>query len=115
MSQPTDSPEDVKILTLARTTRARVGAPEGAAVRDTTGRTYTAATVELDSLRISALGLAVAMAVSSGADGVEAAAVATEASAVTDTDLAAVRDLGGSDVRVFLADPAGRPQQVVTT
>lgn len=62
-------PEDAKIVTLARATRARVGAPEGAAVRDTTGRTYTAATVTLPSLRLSALQLAVAMAVSSGADG----------------------------------------------
>ena len=59
--------EDLKIITLARSSRARVAASEGAAVRDETGRTYTAAAVALPSLRLSALRLAVAMAVSSGA------------------------------------------------
>ena len=33
-------PEDAKIVTLARSARARTGAAEGAAVRDTDGRTY---------------------------------------------------------------------------
>ena len=57
------SAEDQKIITLARSSRARVAASEGAAVRDETGRTYTAAAVALPSLRLSALRLAVAMAV----------------------------------------------------
>jgi hypothetical protein len=60
-------PEDEKIITLARSTRARTGSAEGAAVRDETGRTYTAASVALPSLRLSALRLAVAMAATSGA------------------------------------------------
>ena len=47
-------------------------------MRDETGRTYTAATVALPSLRLSALHLAVAMAVSSGAR-LEAAALVSEA------------------------------------
>jgi hypothetical protein len=81
-------PEDQKIITLARSTRARVAASEGAAVRDETGRTYTAAAVALPSLRLSALRLAVAMAVSSGA-----AALVSE-SEPDPGDLAAVRDLG---------------------
>jgi hypothetical protein len=38
-------PEDAKLVTLARSARGRTGAPEGAAVRDTDGRTYLAATV----------------------------------------------------------------------
>ncbi|KIX78659.1 cytidine deaminase, partial [Streptomyces sp. MBRL 601] len=37
-------PEDRKIVTLARSARARNGVPEGAAVRDETGRTYVAGT-----------------------------------------------------------------------
>ena len=37
--------EDAKLVTLARATRARTGAAEGAAVRDLDGRTYAAATV----------------------------------------------------------------------
>jgi hypothetical protein len=68
-------PEDQKLITLARSARARTGAPQGAAVRDGDGRTYVAATVDLPSLRLSALQVAVAMAVSSGAPGLEAAAI----------------------------------------
>ena len=71
--------EDQKIITLARSARARVGSAEGAAVRDETGRTYAAATVALPSLQLSALALAVAMAVSSGAGSLEAAALVSEA------------------------------------
>lgn len=87
-------PEDRKIITLARSARARNGVPEGAAVRDETGRTYVAGTVELESLRLSALRTAVAMAVASGAKSLEAAAVVSEAETVPDADRAAVRDLG---------------------
>src|SRR5581483_3488458 len=99
------SPEDQKIITLARSTRARVAASEGAAVRDETGRTYTAAAVALPSLRLSALRLAVAMAVSSGAASLEAAALVSD-SDPDPGDLAAVRDLGPS-APVFHAAPDG--------
>jgi len=68
-------PEDAKLVTLARSARARSGAAQGAAVRDGDGRTYVAATVALPSLSLSALQVAVAMAVSSGAPGLEAAVV----------------------------------------
>ena len=71
-------PEDAKLVTLARSARARTGAPQGAAVRDGDGRTYVAATVALPSLRLTALQVAVAMAVSSGAPGLEAAVVLGE-------------------------------------
>lgn len=100
-------PEDQKIITLARSARARNGVPEGAAVRDETGRTYVAGTVALDSLRLSALRTAVAMAVASGATSLEAAAVVSAAEAVTDEDRAAVRDLGGPGTPVLLAGPDG--------
>ena len=94
-------------MLLARSTRTRTGASEGAAVRDRDGRTYTAATVELPSLRLSALALAVAMAASSGVTGLEAAAVVTGADAVSDADLAVVRDLAGAGVPVWRADTSG--------
>jgi hypothetical protein len=97
--------EDLKIITLARASRARVAASEGAAVRDETGRTYTAAAVALPSLRLSALRLAVAMASSSGARKLEAAALVSEADP-DPGDLAVVRDLG-PDAPVFLAAPDG--------
>src|SRR3954453_23830236 len=100
------SPEDQKIITLARSTRARVAASEGAAVRDETGRTYTAAAVALPSLQLSALRLAVAMAVSSGAERLEAAALVSDAAEPDPGDLAAVRDVG-PDAPVFHAAPDG--------
>ncbi|NNN36275.1 cytidine deaminase [Streptomyces sp. S3(2020)] len=100
-------PEDRKIVTLARSARARGGVPEGAAVRDETGRTYVAGTVGLDSLRLSALRTAVAMAVASGAKSLEAAAVVTDADGVPAEDLAAVRDLGGAGTPVLLAGADG--------
>ena len=95
------SPEDDKLVTLARSARARTGAAEGAAVRDTDGRTYAAATVALPSLQLSALQVAVAMAACSGAEGLEAAAVvgapvAAAGDAVDDPGLAAVRDLAAT-------------------
>jgi len=100
-------PEDRKIVTLARSARARNGVPEGAAVRDETGRTYVAGTVALASLKLSALQTAVAMAVASGAKSLEAAAVVTEAESVAAEDLAAVRDLGGPETPVLVAGVDG--------
>jgi len=94
-------PEDKKIITLARSTRARVAAAEGAAVRDETGRTYAAAAVALPSLQ-----LAVAMAVSSGAATLEAAALVSDVDEPDSGDLAAVRDVG-PDATVFHAAPDG--------
>ena len=104
--------EDLKIITLARSSRARVAASEGAAVRDETGRTYTAAAVALPSLRLSALRLAVAMAVSSGARKLEAAALVSDAE-LDPGDLAVVRDLG-PDATVFHAAPDGTLRAVLT-
>src|SRR6476661_10989665 len=68
-------PEDAKIVTLARSARARAGAAEGAAVRDTDGRTYAGATVALPSLQLTALQVAVATAVSAAAAALEAAVI----------------------------------------
>jgi len=99
-------PEDAKIVTLARSARARTGAAEGAAVRDGDGRTYAAATVALPSLPLTALQAAVAAAVSSGAPGLEAAAVVTAAGSVDAASIAAVRDLAPA-APVLRADPSG--------
>jgi hypothetical protein len=115
MTQSTDlGPEDRKIITLARSARSRNGVPEGAAVRDETGRTYVAGTVALDSLNLSALQTAVAMAVASGAKSLEAAAVVSEADTASDADRAAVRDLGGASTPVLLAGPDGELKSSVT-
>jgi hypothetical protein len=86
-------PEDAKLVTLARSARARTGAPEGAAVRDADGRTYVAATVSLPSLTLTALQAAVAAAVSSGVTSLAAAAVVTDLPDVDPASRAAVADL----------------------
>src|SRR5215213_5439286 len=88
------SPEDQKLVTLARTSRTRTQSHRGAAVRDLDGRTYVAASVSLPSLEIGALDLAVAMAISSGATGLEAGAVVSP-HAEEIVDLSTVRELGG--------------------
>src|SRR4051812_28747139 len=102
--------EDTKLVTLARAARARIGAVEGAAVRDQDGRTYNAASVGLPSLSLTALQLAVASAIASGATKLEAAAVVTEASTLDGLGRAAVRDVSpaapihvaGPDAKVFV-------------
>lgn len=107
--------EDAKLVTLARATRARTRAVEGAAVRDADGRTYAAATVDLPSLKVSALQVCVAMAVASGVQGLEAAVVLTEQEALADADLGAVRDLGGAGVVVHRGTPRGEVVESTTT
>ncbi len=107
------SAEDTKLVTLARSARARVGAAEGAAVRDQDGRTYAAATVALPSLAISALQLAVASAVASGAKLIEAAAVVTEAEELETPGHTAVRDLA-ADAPIHVAAPTGDLRGTVT-
>ncbi len=105
--------EDSKIVTLARAARVRLGAAQGAAIRDADGRTYAAATVTLPSLQLSALQVAVAMAVSSGARGLEAASVVSDG-APTQADLDAVRDLGGAGTPVFVMAPDGTLRERLT-
>ena len=95
-STPSD-PEDLKIITLARSTRARTGAAQGGCVRDTDGRTYAGASVALPHLTLSALQVAVAMAVSSGAPGLEAAALVGDEDPSPE-DLAVLGDLPGTEV-----------------
>ncbi|HKS99327.1 MAG TPA: cytidine deaminase [Rugosimonospora sp.] len=105
---PELAPEDLKLVTLARSARARIGAAEGAAVRDGDGRTYAGGSVTLPSLTLTALQYAVASAVAAGASVLEAAVVVTEASTVDDAGLAAVRDLAPA-APVHVAAPDGTP------
>ena len=105
---PTD-PEDTKIITLARSALARTSAPQGACLRDTDGRTYAAASVQLPHLQLSAVAVAVAMAVSSGAEGLEAVAVAGSAGPDA-SDLAVLGDLPGTGVVIWHVDARGQLQ-----
>lgn len=99
--------EDKKLVTLARSTRARTGAEQGAALRDSDGRTYAAASIRLPSLRLSAVQVCVAMALSSGARGLEAAVLLTDEPVLGAEDAAALRDVAGDDLPVHLVDARG--------
>ncbi len=114
VTDPLSDPEDAKLLTLARSTRARTRAEQGACVRDLDGRTYAAATVALPSLRLSAVQVAVAMAVTSGARGLEAVLV-TGGEEVPEGDLLVVRELAGPGVPVHLAAADGTVLATVTS
>jgi hypothetical protein len=107
-----EDPEDLKLITLARATLARTGAAQGACVRDTEGRAYAAASVHVEHLRLSAIGVAVAMAVSSRAGSLEAVALVGE-EGPSANDLEIVRDLSSDGVTVWWADPRGAVQSVV--
>ena len=107
-------PEDNKLVVLARATRARTGAAEGAALRDLDGRTYAGATVDLPSLQVSAVGVVIAMAVASGAKGAEAVVVLGEAG-VAEGDLGALRDFAGPGVPAYAGRADGTVESRITT
>ena len=106
--------EDAKLAVLARAARGRAYTPhgqgrvEGAAVRDTDGRTYAAATVEHSEpgLTTSALRGALTAAASSGARSFEAAVVVTNVSAGCAEDVALLGEFGAG-VPLILVDGDG--------
>jgi hypothetical protein len=102
---PDLTPEDQKLVTLARATMARTRASEGAAVRDLDGRTYAAAAVSLQSLALGALEVCVAMAISSGSQGLEAV---VRLGGSGEPDLRAIHDFAGTDVVVHVGDARGQ-------
>jgi hypothetical protein len=101
---PELSPEDRKLVTLARATMGRTRASEGAAVRDQVCRTYAPAAVVLERLRLTALAVCVALAVSSGSRGLEAV---VRLGGEGRPDLRAVHEFAGDEVVVHVGDAQG--------
>ena len=106
------SGEDAKLVTLARGARGRIGAPEGAAIRDEMGRTYSGATIHSGSLQLTALQLAVAQAIAAGATGVECAVVVGVSES---PDIDCVAEISGSGVPVLLCSSDGAVRSRLTT
>lgn len=77
-----NNPEDTKLLTLAASTLARSGAPQAAALRDSTGRTYVAVNVTTPSLQLDSYQAVLTVALASGITGIES--VVAVGSAPTD-------------------------------
>lgn len=98
--------EDDKLVTLAKGARSRVGAESGAALRDTTGRTYANAAVSKSFLTLSAIELTVGQAIASGAEGIEAVVLCTE-SELSSADQKIVQDFAGSEVPIYLVNSRG--------
>lgn len=108
--------EDDKLVTLARGARGRITAPTGAALRDTTGRTYSSGPVVLEHFSASAVELVVAQAVASGATGVEAVVLcANSAQELKDSDVAVVADAGGAGIPVTVVTVSGERLATVNT
>lgn len=103
------SDEDLKLVTLARGAMARAGAGHGAAVRDLDGRTYAGAPVALTALGLTALQVAVATALSSGAAGFEAAVLVGDADG-SDAGVAALHEVS-QEAPVLLFDARGEARQ----
>lgn len=103
-------PEDEKLVTLARAALGRAVVrtmpAAGAAVRDDMGRTYAAASVEVDGASVTALQLAVATAISSGARSFEGAAIVSSEHDDADEGLTALQAFG-EVANVIRARPDG--------
>ena len=98
--------EDDKLVTLARSARGRINASSGAALRDTTGRTYASADVASGSLVLTAIQLIVGQAIASGSTGIEAIVVVADDVLVTAAD-DVVATFGGANVPIHVVDNTG--------
>jgi cytidine deaminase len=105
------NPEDLKLITLARAALGRTGAAQGASVRDSDGRAYAGASVQREHLTLSAIAVAVAMAISSGASGLEAVALVGE-DAPSAADIEIVGDLALGNTLIIWVDVAGSVQSM---
>jgi hypothetical protein len=73
-----NSPEDLKLVALAKATMARSNSKSAAALRDNTGRTYVAVPVKSGDFEIDSLLAVLVVAKASGITGIEAIVIAGE-------------------------------------
>jgi hypothetical protein len=102
------SSEDNKLVVLARAVLARAQTEEAAAVRDHTGRTYAAASLNLASLQLSGVAGCVVMAESSGIRELEAAVVLTSRTEFWQSDVALLAEFSSRPVTLFRGTLSGK-------
>jgi hypothetical protein len=78
-----ENPEDQKLATLAQATQKRTGAPQAAALRDSTGRTYVAISISAPELTLDAIQAVFTVAMASQISGIEALVLSGIAKATT--------------------------------
>ena len=93
-----NSPEDLKLLTLAKATMARSNSISAAALRDKTGRTYVAIPVKSGEFEVDSLLAVLVVAKASGITGIEAIVIAGQAPAVSSIAIIRAQD---SAVKLF--------------
>jgi len=97
-----NNPEDTKLVTLATSTRARSGARQAAALRDTTGRTYVAINVVSPSLNLDAFEAVLTVALASGISGIESVVACGD----QPENIKAIKDFS-PNATVFYIDASG--------
>ena len=75
MSSSFTNAEDAKLETLARATQLRTGSEQGAALRDSTGRTYVAINISTPSFSVDAIAAVFTVAMASQISGIEAVVI----------------------------------------
>lgn len=76
-----NNPEDQKLLVLAQATLSRSNADQAAALRDITGRTYVAISIDFAELKLDAVEAVFTVAMASQITGIEAVVFAGSPSA----------------------------------
>ena len=89
-----NSPEDLKLQTLAKATMARSNSKSAAALRDNTGRTYVAIPVKSGGFEIDALLSVLVVAKASSISGIEAIVLCGQAPSTSSISVIKAEDSG---------------------
>ena len=98
-----NNPEDLKLLTLAKSTMARSNSKSAAALRDNTGRTYVAIPVKSGEFEVDSLLAVLVVAKASSISGIEAIVVCGLEPATSSISVIKSEDSGA---KIFLVSEA---------
>ena len=98
-----NNPEDLKLLTLAKSTMARSNSKSAAALRDNTGRTYVAIPVKSGDFEVNSLIAVLVVAKASSINGIEAIVVCGQEPSASSISVIKSEDSGA---KIFLVSEA---------